>query len=307
MNILIYGAGVIGQIYGGRLAEGGHNVTLLARGDRVRSLAEHGVTLCKDGELRQWRPQVVTAVPADTVFDVVLVAVRRDQVAHAAPQLAHVAADHVVFLLNQGIDLEELRRRTGPERTLFGFPGVGGYQSSETAVTYIEIPQQKTTIEHRAGRERPVVEMLRTAGFPVAVSDSMGAWLATHSVFVTAVGAAVLAEGGDSVALAADRRRVADVVAAVGEGFRALSRQGIPVTPVPLRLIFTVVPRFFAVRYWQRQLRGPVGTVAIAPHMRATGYTELPVLGADVRRLVAGHGPTPHLDQLLEPLRDRAS
>lgn len=307
MKVLIYGAGVIGQIYGGRLAEGGHSVTLLARGDRARSLAEHGVTLRKDGELRHWRPQLVTEVPADTTFDVVLVTVRRDQVAQVAPQLAQVAADHVVLMLNQGIDLEELRCWTGPERTLFCFPGVGGYHSAEATVTYIEIPQQKTTVERRAGREQPVVELLRTAGFPVAVSDSMAAWMATHAVFATTVGAAILAAGGDSAALAADRGRVADMVAAVGEGFRALSRQGIPVTPTPLRLIFTVVPRFVAVRYWQRQLRGPVGTVAIAPHMRATGYTELPALGADVRRLVAGHGPTPLLDQLLEPIRDRAA
>jgi 2-dehydropantoate 2-reductase len=65
-------------------------------------------------------------------------------------------------------------------------------------------------------------------------------------------------------------------------------------------LIFTVVPRFIAVGYWQKQLRGPIGTVAIAPHMRATRGTELPVLRADVRHLVAGHGPTPHLDLLLD-------
>jgi 2-dehydropantoate 2-reductase len=128
----------------------------------------------------------------------------------------------------------------------------------------------------------------------------MAGWLATHAVFITAVGSAILAAGGDSAVLAADRARVADLVAAVGEGFHALSRQHITVTPTPLRLIFTVVPRFIAVRYWQKQLSGPIGTVAIAPHMRATRGTELPVLRADVRHLVAGHGPTPHLDLLLD-------
>jgi hypothetical protein len=128
----------------------------------------------------------------------------------------------------------------------------------------------------------------------------MAAWLATHAVFITAVGAAVMAAGGDSVALAADRTRVADMVAAVAEGFHALSRQHIAVTPTPLRLIFTVVPRFIAVRYWQKQLRGPTGTVGIAPHMRATRYTELTALIADVRPLLAGHGPTPRLDKLLD-------
>jgi 2-dehydropantoate 2-reductase len=120
----------------------------------------------------------------------------------------------------------------------------------------------------------------------------------------SAVGAAILASRGDSVALAADTARVADMVTAVGEGFRALARGGITVTPRPLRLMFTVVPRFAATRYWQRQLRGPVGTIAMAPHMRATRDTEFPALTADVLQLVAGHGPTPHLDRLLSAQRE---
>lgn len=307
MKVLICGAGIIGQIYGGRLAQGGHGVTLLARGDRARSLAEHGVTLCKDGVSQHARPQVVTAIPQDTPFDLVLVTVRRDQVAEIAPQVGQVVAEQVVFMLNQSVDLEELRSRTGRERTLFGFPGVAGYRSAEATVTYIEVPQQKTTIESRGGGERPVVELLRAAGFPVAVSDDMAGWLATHAVFITAMGIAILAAGGYSAALAADRKRVADLVAAIGEGFRALSRRGITVTPTPLRLIFTVVPRFVAVGYWQRQLRGPVGTVALAPHMRTTRYTELPALRADVRRLVAGSGPTPRLDRLLGSIGNETS
>jgi 2-dehydropantoate 2-reductase len=306
VNVLICGAGVIGQIYGGRLAQAGHDVTLLSRGRQARSLAEQGLTLRRDGESRHVRPRVVTTVPADTAspqgaaFDVVLVTVRRDQVAELAPQLGRVPAQRVVFLLNQSTGLERLREQAGPERTLFGFPGVAGYRSGDAEVTYLEVPQQKTTIEGRAGREAPVVELLRSAALPVEVSADMAGWLATHTVFITAVGTAILAAGGDSAALAADRARVADMVAAVGEGFQALARQGITVTPTPLRVIFTVVPRFFAVRYWQKQLRGPTGTVAIAPHMRATRDTEMPVLRADVRRLVAGHGPTPHLDLLLD-------
>jgi 2-dehydropantoate 2-reductase len=307
MKVLIYGAGIIGQIYGGRLAEAGHDVTLLVRGDRARALAESGVILRKNGQSRRSRPAVVTAVPPGAAFDLVLVTVRRDQVAQIEPQLAEVEADRVLFLLNQCLDLDGLRRRIGPQRTLFGFPGVAGQRVAEATVDYLDVPQQKTTIERRSGAERPVVDLLRAAGFPVDVSDDMPGWLATHAVFITAIGAAILAAGGDSVALAADRARVANLVAAIGEGFRALARRGVTVTPTPLRVIFTLVPRFIAVRYWQGQLRGPVGTVAIAPHMRATRHTELPALVADVRRLVAGSRATPHLDALLAAIEDDSS
>jgi hypothetical protein len=64
-------------------------------------------------------------------------------------------------------------------------------------------------------------------------------------------------------------------------------------------MIFTTVPRVIAVRYWQGQLRGTLGTVALAPHSRMTKDTELPVLYRDVQKMVAGMAPTPHLDKLL--------
>jgi 2-dehydropantoate 2-reductase len=303
MDVLIYGAGVVGQIYGGRLAAAGHAVTLLARGVTARSLSERGVVLRRGDETVHGRPEVVTEVAAGRAFDIAFVCVRRDQLAAALPDLARLAARQLVLLLNLCTDLEHTRGLVGANRTLFGFPGVAGRRADDGTIEYVDVLQQHTTLEHCSGAERPVVDMLRRAGFAVDVSDDMATWLKTHAVFITAIGAAILATGGDSTVLAADRARVADMVAAVGEGFHALARQGITVTPTPLRIIFTVVPRFAAVRYWQRQLRGPVGTVAIGPHIRATRDTELAYLRADVRQLVAGHGPTPHLARLLSDHR----
>jgi 2-dehydropantoate 2-reductase len=300
MRVLIYGAGVIGQIYGGRLAQAGHEVTLLARERAAAVLTARGVTLERGGEASRVRPHVTTAVPAGTAFDVVLVTVRRDQLAEILPAIADLTAGRIALMLNQCVDLELIRQRVGSERTVFTFPGVGGQRMETGAIAYLEISQQKTTIERRHGIEAPVVDLLRSAGFALDVQADMAAWLKTHAVFITAVGAAILDSGGDSGRLAADRAKVAAMVAAVGEGFRTLGRQHVAITPLPLRLIFTVVPRFVAVRYWQKQLRGPLGTLAIAPHVRATRDTEFPAMCADVRRLVAGHGSTPHLDRLLE-------
>jgi 2-dehydropantoate 2-reductase len=299
VRVLIYGAGIIGQVYGGRLAQAGHAVTLLARGRAPQVLAEGGVAIRKGDETLRLHLPVATVVSGDDAFDVILVCVRGDQLAESMPELAAAAASRVVLMLNQCTGLERTRDRLGTERTLFGFPGVAGRRVDDGTIEYMEVRQQNTTVERREGRERPVVELLHGAGFAVDLSGDMDGWLKTHAVFITAVGAAILAAGGDSAALAADRTRVADMVAAVGEGFRALTRQGVKVSPVPLRLLFTVVPRFAAVRYWQGQLRGPVGTMAIASHVRATRDSEFAWLGADVRQLVAGHGPTPHLNRLL--------
>jgi 2-dehydropantoate 2-reductase len=299
MKVLIFGAGVIGQIYGGRLAQAGHAVTLLARAPAAESLMARGIAIRTGGDTWRCHPPVVVSIPPDGDFDIVLVCVRRDQVAAIMPELAGATAGQVVFLLNQCTGLAEVRDQIGADRVLFGFPGVGGQRTADGTIEYLQVKQQHTTIERRDGREEKVVGVLRAAGFAVDLTTDMDGWLKTHAVFITAVGAAILAAGGDSIALAADRARVADLVAAAGEGFRALARQGVGVTPAPLRLVFTVVPRFAAVRYWQAQLRGTTGTQAIAPHIRATRDTEFRSLVADVRQLIAGHGPAPHLDRLL--------
>ena len=300
-RVLVYGAGVIGQIYGGRLAQAGHDVTLLAHGRTLEALREHGVALRTAGAVSHTAVRVVDSARGEPVPDVVLVTVRRDQLEEAIPEIADLSAGRVVFLLNLPGNLEVVRACIGAHRTVFAFPGVGGRRGPDGTIDYVEVPQQKTTVEGR-GLEAPIVDLLKSAGFPVEATSDMAGWLETHAVFVTAMSAAILASGGDSVALADDPAQLAAMVAAIREGFRALDRNGVTVTPVPLKLLFTLVPRFAAVRYWRKQLLGPLGTVAIAPHVRASRDSELPMLCADVRRLVAGAGPLPHLERLLDAL-----
>ena len=299
-RVLVVGAGVIGQIYAGRLMQAGHDVTILARGTTADVLAEHGISLRTDGRSCRVRPRVSRDVGGEAAWEMILVAVRRDQVAGVLPLVAKLPARRVVFMLNQSLGLDRVCEQAGAERAVLAFPGVGGHRAQDGTIDYLAVPQQHTTVGGHGGVEGAVADALRSAGFAVDVVDDMPGWLKTHAVFITAVGAAILACGGDSIALAADRRRVGVMVAAVREGFRALAGNGVTVTPTALRMIFTVVPRVFAVRYWRGQLRGPVGTVMIAPHMRATRDTELPLLCADVRTLTAGDQPTPQLNGLLD-------
>jgi 2-dehydropantoate 2-reductase len=307
MKILIYGAGVIGQVYAARLHEAGHNVTVLARHQTLETLARDGITLVNRAEVNRAgtngagpsRVDVTGEVGPDSSFELALVTVRRDQVDEILPALAGLQASHVVMMQNNSLELASVGDIVGRDRTLFGFPGVGGYRRDDGAIEYIEIPQQPTTLGRQQGREEIAEAAFKSAGFAVATTADMGGWLKTHGVFIAAMCASINSCGGDAVKLAADRERVATMISSAGEGFRALTRKGVAVQPRPLRMIFTVVPRVLAVRYWQGQLRGTVGTVALAPHSRITKDTELPVLYRDVQKVVAGLVPTPHLDKLL--------
>ncbi len=50
MKILFYGAGVLGSLYAARLQEAGQEVSILARGQRLADIREHGIVL-EDGDL----------------------------------------------------------------------------------------------------------------------------------------------------------------------------------------------------------------------------------------------------------------
>lgn len=293
-RVAVLGAGVVGQVYAGRLAAAGHQTWLLARGATHEHLSRHGVRLRREDELAT--PPVTVVASADDIpsVDAAYLAVRADQVQGALPVLATIRAETVVTLVNLAGDAEPVARQIGADRVVLGFSGIGGTRSQD-GITYHQIGQQATTLGMAGGREQSVADDLREAGFKVDVVEDAVPWLATHAVFIAGVGAAIISSGS-SEAVGEDRRRTARMVLSVRDGFRALEHRGIPVTPPPLRAIFTRVPRPIAVRYWGKQLRGDLGRLALAPHVLTTRGNEFPLLAQQVRDLT---GRAPELDSAL--------
>ena len=50
MRILVFGAGVIGSLYGALLAEAGYDVSVYARGRRLESLTQDGLLYKRKGK-----------------------------------------------------------------------------------------------------------------------------------------------------------------------------------------------------------------------------------------------------------------
>jgi len=274
MNILVYGAGVIGSIYAAWLQKAGYRVTLLARGERAASLRTQGILL-EDGltgQLTTTRVSVIEHLDPNDAYDVVLVTVRMDQLASVLPALAaNSRIPAVLFMLNNPMGIKQYEP-IEPKRILLGFPSAGGTRHGEI-IRYITIRQQQTTLGEADGRITPRLHQLamifRKAGFSVALSHDMQAWLKTHAVFISCVSAALAMTNGDSVRLGHTRKNVVLMVKAIREGFTALQAQGIPISPFNLKTIFLWMPLWFAVLYWQYALGTTVGTLAIAPHTTA--------------------------------------
>jgi 2-dehydropantoate 2-reductase len=128
MRILIVGAGVIGTVYGAKLLQAGHEIVMLARGERLIELRWQGLIL-EDAEHRQRTAvpvSAVDAVSAEDRYDLVLAPVRRDQLNAVVPLVRKASGNPSVLAFGNATGLcDELRAAIG-ERILFGFRAVAG-------------------------------------------------------------------------------------------------------------------------------------------------------------------------------------
>jgi ketopantoate reductase len=237
--------------------------------------------------------QITERVPPGAQVDVCLVAVRREQIDEALPDLeAASAIKRVVFMVNHANGSDRILNALSRARVVLAFPGAAG--SMDAGVDrYVEVNQQPTAVEASAP---DIVSLFRGAGFRVVRIREMDDWLRRHAVFVTAVAGALYEMGGDARRLAASSEGVRTFIEAVREGWSALDRRHIKLAPVALRTILCWVPLPLAAVYWQRLFGSARGEFYFARHARHAP-AEMAALVADVRELL-DDVPTPHLDRL---------
>jgi len=138
MRILVYGAGAVGGYFGGRLAEAGAEVTLLARGTQLDALRAHGLTLNSiDGD---WSGKLPTVAAADQAPapDLVLLCVKGHDTGAAAADLARVLPPHgQVVSLQNGIDnVRVLEQALGPGRVIAATVFIGARVTSPGVIRH---------------------------------------------------------------------------------------------------------------------------------------------------------------------------
>ena len=303
MTIVIVGVGVQGTLLGIRLSRTGHNVTLIAHGNRATELRTQGAVILNVITRRSDSLQlpVLERLACDTQADLCFVLVRREQIEEVLADLrAASLIKRIVFMVNHANGSEDLYAALGRNRVVLGFPSAAGCMENGVAV-YVDVAEQKTAIERVAP---DIAAILRDAGFRVELVTDMDSWLKRHAVFVTAVGGALYLKQGDARLLSSDKDLIRKFILAVREGWAALDRSGIAPPPLALRTIFSWVPLPLAVLYWSRFFGSPQREYYFAPHARRAAK-EMAVLAADVRALVP-FNETPHLQFLYETIESTA-
>jgi 2-dehydropantoate 2-reductase len=305
MKILFYGAGVLGSLYAARLQEAGHEVLILARGQRLADVRKHGIVL-EDGDTGQrttTRVTVVEQLAPDDAYDLVVVLMRKNQVSAILPALA--ANQHtpsVLFMGNNVIGPDEMVVALGRERVLLGFPGAAGHRDGHVVTVKVTAGrQQPTTFGELDGRTTPrlrqIVAAFKSAGFPVVISPNMDAWLKTHVAEVSPAANAIYMAGGDNYRLARTRDGLVLMVRAIREGYRVLRALGVPVTPANHK-IFDWIPEPILVALLRRLLKTKTAEIEIAGHANAA-RDEFRQLADDFRALARTTSvPIPALDRL---------
>lgn len=175
------GAGAIGSFFGARLARGGADVTLIARGAHLEAIREGGLTLEEGGRAEVLRLPA-TDNPAEVgPVDLVLVCVKTQHTAAAAPALRPMLGpDTLVLSLQNGVGNEEiLARELGRERVAGG-----------VALVYVRVVRPGT-VRHYAGgaveiaeldgadtpRIRTVQRLFEQGGVPCTVSGDLAVTL----------------------------------------------------------------------------------------------------------------------------------
>lgn len=305
MKILVFGAGVVGSFYAARLHETGNEVSLLARAARLDELRELGIVLEPIGEGAN------SAVPIDVVesldpgdaYDLVVVAVRSNQVDAILPTLAASrATPNVAFLGNNLSGPDRLVEALGRDRVLMGFGAVGGVHQ-DGVIRYVPARRGgKTYLGELDGtyssRLQRISQAFERTGRPVSVERDIDGWLKTHAAIVVPLAYAIYLADGDPYRLSRTRDGLVLARRAVRECFEALRARGIAITPGWARAL-EWIPEPAMVALMGRVLRGPRAEIGLAGHANAA-RDEMRHLAQELEAVIRpAKTPTAALDHLL--------
>jgi 2-dehydropantoate 2-reductase len=305
LKFLIYGAGVLGSYYAAKLHAANIDVSILARGQRLKDIQQYGIII----DNVYTRENIIQPVPVvesigpEDVYDIVIIIMRKNQVS----SILHILNKNenfkaAIFMGNNGEGAREYVEAIGKERVILGFPSAGGRReghiiklvaNEKTSIVLGELNGLKTP------RLKKIINNFKKAGLRVKVSKNMDAWLKTHLALVLPLAGGIYYAGGDNYHLANDREGLLLVVNAIREGIRVLKALKIPILPKKF-IIMLRFPKFLIIRQLSKGLGTESGELALRDHAMAA-KDEMLELANEFKELIDQSGmDTPALDNLFK-------
>jgi len=315
MHILVFGAGPLGSLLAARLQQGGLDVTLLARGQRLEDLKQHGITLksWSSGEEEAVSVPLIDQLDPHDIYDLVLVVMRKNSALKALPSLAANRSRQVLFLMNNAAGPQALMDALGGERVLIGFAGMAGYRDGGSIVYLNAEPERPGVIYlgEPGGGSTPRLEetaalLARGRYIQPQIEAHMDAWSKYHvALLFPSLAPALYLCGNDNCRMARTRDALVLAWRAMGEGFRVLKKLGYPFTPGAFKK-FLLMPEPVAVAFLGKLIANPRMEVAMVRHAEVI-RDEITQLNDEFMQLVEQSGEfTPTIQFLINQYKNRA-
>ena len=194
MKIVILGAGALGSIIGGHLAQAGEEVMVIARGPRAAFVQQHGISLT--GLANFTVPVQVSTNPQEVhAADVLVVAVKTADTEAALASVRHVQVGSALSIQNGVLKDEQLARTFGWDKTLGAAAIISGEVTANGSVRFTlndylalgELPQGTS------GRVQALVDALLRAGIQAeAAAQIQTVEWSKYALFVSMMAPAAL-------------------------------------------------------------------------------------------------------------------
>jgi 2-dehydropantoate 2-reductase len=289
LSIGVVGAGGIGSYYAGLAAHGGHQVTLLARGEHLEAIRKQGLEVSRPGEKFVTQLNATDDGSALRGLEYVIVAVKSYSLAEVGPTIAEAAKSGATVLpLLNGVDVAERLEDLGvPHRSIVG--GLTAVSVFRTQPGKVErrSPFDRVIVgeldRSTSERTKRFVDAFSALGVTAKVSDDIGLDLWRKYGFIIPM----------NVASGLTRGPVGDMLAT--EGGRALLSRVVSEIAAVSRVAGTALNAQEEAKLQADVLALPPSTTpSFLADLERGGPTELEALVANISRLGKIHGiPTP--------------
>ena len=282
MKILVYGAGVIGSIFAGKIALKGYDVTILARNNRYREIKANGLILTNPLTSKTDRVNVklIDTLTETDFFDYIIITVQFTQIEEILPVLQKNKSPNLVFVVNNPLGYQKWIDVVGYERIMIGFPSAGGERKDGVVYYFIgkgivKLFQATTFGElngQRTQRLRDLFDIFKKSGFAPNINDHMEWWQKTHVAVIIPLAKAFYSHQSNIIELSKSYKALKNMVLGTRELFSILNNTGVTITP--FKLHFYYLPSFLIAKFWQIAMRTKIVEYAMVKHAIA-GRAEL--------------------------------
>lgn len=304
MRILVYGTGVLGSYLAHVLIRGGNEVTVLARGQRLKELKEHGLVI------RHYIQRRTTVDPVDVIdilkpediYDLIFVVMQYTHLHAVLPVLAENQSSKIIFVGNNadGGSIQKYILSNSPvyKEVAFGFQSTGGrIEGSQVICVRMGGHMELGGLDSDLSWRSSIDEAFTNTKYKLTYYNNMDAWHKSHIAMIMPLCYATYACEGDLHRVSGDKKLLNQIMDAMDEGYKVLETLDYRILP-PNEADFVRKKRRLFYLMLKIVTATSIGRLAISDHATSAveEMTALHNAFHDLKQLA--NTPTPNWDAL---------